>query len=293
MEELLALNEAPDRFAAKDPVKAELVKLRYFAGLSEEEAAVALGISRDTASRYWTYARAWLINELIERVKKRTKDGRRFLVGTSYGGGVIPKENVVRASDYLLLHGNGVKDPARIAEMVRQTRKVLGYRAMPILFNEDDHFDFDQPKNNSVAAIGEYASWGFFDFRMKGEGFDDGYQSVPVNWGAMSPRKQGFFRLLSEITVEGRGAREEGRVFPGKTWSTKTPQQVGLDAKTLDAFRDLVGGRGAIVLARHFAHTVAPIFNRGLALPFFAGGYSQARTWSLTFCNRSSLIFSG
>ena len=63
-EELLALDEALDRFAAKDPVKAELVKLRYFAGLSEEEAAAALGISRATASRYWSYARAWLINAL-------------------------------------------------------------------------------------------------------------------------------------------------------------------------------------------------------------------------------------
>ncbi len=63
-EELLALDEALDRFAAKDPVKAELVKPRYFAGLSEEEAAAALGISRATASRYWTYARAWLINSL-------------------------------------------------------------------------------------------------------------------------------------------------------------------------------------------------------------------------------------
>jgi len=66
-EELLALDEALDRFTAKDPVKAELVKLRYFAGLSEEEAAAALGISRATASRYWTYARAWLINALDEK----------------------------------------------------------------------------------------------------------------------------------------------------------------------------------------------------------------------------------
>jgi RNA polymerase sigma factor (TIGR02999 family) len=66
-EELLALDEALDRFATVDPVKAELVKLRYFAGLSEEEAAAALGISRATASRYWTYARAWLINALDEK----------------------------------------------------------------------------------------------------------------------------------------------------------------------------------------------------------------------------------
>jgi RNA polymerase sigma factor (TIGR02999 family) len=63
-EELLALDEALERFAAVEPIKAELVKLRYFAGLSEEETAAALGISRATASRYWTYARAWLIDAL-------------------------------------------------------------------------------------------------------------------------------------------------------------------------------------------------------------------------------------
>ena len=63
-EELLALDEALQRFTAIEPVKAELVKLRYFAGLSEEEAAATLGISRATASRYWTYSRAWLINAL-------------------------------------------------------------------------------------------------------------------------------------------------------------------------------------------------------------------------------------
>ena len=52
------------RLEAKDPVKAQLVKLRYFAGLSEEEAAQALGISRTTAHRHWRYARVWLLNEL-------------------------------------------------------------------------------------------------------------------------------------------------------------------------------------------------------------------------------------
>jgi hypothetical protein len=142
------------------------------------------------------------VHELIERVKKTERNGRRLLVSTSYGGGAIPKENVVRASDYLLLHGNGVKDPKRITEMVQQTRKVAGYRPMPILFNEDDHFDFDKPENNFTAAVGEYASWGYFDYRMKDEGFDEGYQSVPVNWGISSQRKRGFFGLLQEISGE-------------------------------------------------------------------------------------------
>ena len=144
------------------------------------------------------------VHELIERVKTRTQGGRRLLVGTSYGGGKVPEENVVRSSDFVLLHGNGVSDPKRIGEMVRQTRQVNGYRPMPILFNEDDHFDFDKPQNNFTAAIGEYASWGYFDFRMRDEKFADGYQSVPVNWGISSPRKQAFFGLLKEITRESR-----------------------------------------------------------------------------------------
>jgi hypothetical protein len=63
---------------------------------------------------------------------------------------------------------------------------------MPILFNEDDHYDFDKPDNNFVAAIRAYASWGYFDYRRKGEGFDEGYQSVPVNWKISSERKRAF-----------------------------------------------------------------------------------------------------
>ncbi|MBL8819831.1 MAG: sigma-70 family RNA polymerase sigma factor [Planctomyces sp.] len=61
---LLDLDEALSRFAALEPVKAELVKLRYFAGCSIEEAAVLLGISPTSAKRYWAYARAWLLAEL-------------------------------------------------------------------------------------------------------------------------------------------------------------------------------------------------------------------------------------
>jgi hypothetical protein len=147
------------------------------------------------------------VHELIERVQKTTRDGRRLLVSTSYGGGFIPLENVVRTADFLLIHGNGVSEPDRIADMVPKTRAVPGYRGQPILFNEDDHFDFDKPKHNFVAALSEYASWGYFDFRMKDEGFDEGYQSVPVNWGISSDRKRGFFRLLSEITGSQSTAR--------------------------------------------------------------------------------------
>jgi RNA polymerase sigma factor (TIGR02999 family) len=59
-EEILAVHECLDRFAEEDPAKAELVKLRIFAGLSHQEAADELGISRQTADRYWAYAKARL-----------------------------------------------------------------------------------------------------------------------------------------------------------------------------------------------------------------------------------------
>jgi RNA polymerase sigma factor (TIGR02999 family) len=65
-DDLLALDEALTRLADCEPQKAELVKLRYFAGCSIDEAAEALGISRATAKRYWAYARAWLYAEISE-----------------------------------------------------------------------------------------------------------------------------------------------------------------------------------------------------------------------------------
>jgi RNA polymerase sigma factor (TIGR02999 family) len=65
-DDLLALDEALTRLAVLAPVKAEVVKLRYFAGLSVAEAAEALGISEVTAARYWAFARAWLYAELAE-----------------------------------------------------------------------------------------------------------------------------------------------------------------------------------------------------------------------------------
>jgi hypothetical protein len=141
------------------------------------------------------------VHELITRAKVRSANANHpLLVSTSYGGNTVPLANVVKVSDFLLLHGNGVSNPKRIAEMVQQTRQVDGYTPKPILFNEDDHFDFDKPSNNFVEAVGTFASWGYFDFRMKGEGFDEGYQSVPVNWSTSSERKMGFFKLLREIT---------------------------------------------------------------------------------------------
>lgn len=138
------------------------------------------------------------VSELIAHARGIRVDGRGLYVGASFRGNAIPKDNVVAASDFLLLHGNGVSDPARIAQMVDETRGLASYRPMPILFNEDDHFDFDQGQNNFLAALSRYASWGYFD--PGANDYQDGYQSVPVNWGLSTPRKQAFFALAKAIT---------------------------------------------------------------------------------------------
>ena len=146
------------------------------------------------------------IHELIERVRGITRDGRRLLVGTSYRGRSIPSEKVLEVSDLALLHGNGVTEPEFIAEMIRRTRDLSTYRPMPIVFNEDDHYAFDQPANTLGVATAHHASWGYFDAGPGAGGhtarsdYVEGFQNVPVNWQINTARKRGFFELVREIT---------------------------------------------------------------------------------------------
>ncbi|MCS7026441.1 MAG: hypothetical protein NZV14_16715 [Bryobacteraceae bacterium] len=138
------------------------------------------------------------IHELIEQVKSTKVDGRRLLVGASFNGGSLPTPNVVRASDFILLHGNGVSDPNRIFQMVQEVRRMEAYRPMPILFNEDDHFEFDKPVNNLRKAVEAYASWGYFDPGKNN--YQDGFQSLPVRWDLNTERKKQFFTLVKKMT---------------------------------------------------------------------------------------------
>jgi hypothetical protein len=145
------------------------------------------------------------VHELIERVRAHSEN--HLLVSTSYrGGGRVPDENVARTADFLLLHGNGTPDPGLIAQQVDGTRSLAAYRGQPIVFNEDDHFDFAAPRNNCLAAVSRHASWGFFDPGAGTGGssatgnYRDGYQLVPVNWEINTPRKRQFFQLVATIT---------------------------------------------------------------------------------------------
>jgi hypothetical protein len=159
--------------------------------------------------------RAPRIHELIDvahhRAAQRAKSAQRpatadqrpphpLYVSASYNGGAIARENLVKVADFILMHGNGVAQPPRIAGMARQARQVKGYEPMPVLITEDDHFDFDKPMNNMLAAVSQYCSWGFFDPGISN--YKDGYQCPPVNWGINTPRKKAFFALVKEITGE-------------------------------------------------------------------------------------------
>jgi len=144
------------------------------------------------------------VHELIQRVRERAAG--QLSVSTSYGGrGRVPDESVAQVADFLLLHGNGTSDPDLIADQVARTRALAEYRGQPIVFNEDDHFDFDAPWNNCVAALDGHASWGYFD---PGDGaggsaargdYVNGYQLPPVNWDINTDRKRAFFGLVSRV----------------------------------------------------------------------------------------------
>ncbi len=135
--------------------------------------------------------RAYRIHELIDLAKSITRNGRRLLVSASFVVGV-PPDLCIAASDFVLLHGNHIRIPEMMRRLVAATRDQPSYRAMPVVVNEDDHFAFDQPDNNCLAAVSSYAGWGLY--------LQDGYQTVPANWIIDTPVKKDFFDLVGEIT---------------------------------------------------------------------------------------------
>jgi hypothetical protein len=164
---------------------------------------VIIEIANETNPNSYDHAilRPDRIHELINLVKGMNRNGYRFLVGTSYGGITPPGTEVAKASDFILIHGNGADTIQKIENLLTKTRKVEGYRLMPVINNEDDHFDFEKEENNFTASIKGYCSWGYFDYRLKGEtDYKEGYQTVPVDWGINSERKKGFFNQVKEIT---------------------------------------------------------------------------------------------
>ncbi len=140
------------------------------------------------------------IHELINRIRNTSFEGYRYPAGVSYSSGTLPGINVVGSADVIFLHADGIDDPDRIREMARRVKVMPEYNAQPVVFNKDDNYGFDSEDYNLIAAIESYASWGYFDYRRKGEGFEEGFGSMPVDWGINSERKRSFFNRLKEIT---------------------------------------------------------------------------------------------
>jgi len=148
-------------------------------------------------------------HELVARVQQRSA-GKvktplgRLLVSTSFATPAPLPGKLLETADYVLYHGNALATPQAVHARAKEIRATQGYKGQPLLINEDDHFDFDKPDNNMLAAVEEYSGWGYFDYRQIRDRFEDGYQSLPVDWGITSARKKGFFNLLADVTGSPR-----------------------------------------------------------------------------------------
>lgn len=93
-----------------------------------------------------------------------------------------------------------------MVKLIETTRKLIGDQIKPIVNNEDDrpwrdaHQGFGETGKNMIACVENGVSWGYFDFRQKGESLEQGFQNPPVDWRINSERKKQFFELLRKIT---------------------------------------------------------------------------------------------
>jgi hypothetical protein len=148
------------------------------------------------------------VHELIRMAREIKENGRSLYVSTSLAGGQVPNDRIVQASDFILIHGNGVQNPKRISEISSEIRQKSGYNPKPLVNNEDDipwrnpDQGWGERGNNFAESIRSYTGWGFFDFRLPIENHDYnlGYQGIPVNWQLSSPRKRDFFNMLAIVT---------------------------------------------------------------------------------------------
>ncbi len=177
--------------------------LDWLAGLGAGNVLLEIGNEVDNRSFVHPVLQPGRCAEMFALARARCPG---LAVSTSFNGGVVPPDHLIAVSDYVLLHGNNVDSPDGIRAQVAATRASAAYRGQPILYNEDDHYDFDRPDNNFVAAVQSGAGWGYFDYRRVRERFEDGYQSLPVDWSITGARKRGFFTLLAEVTGAERPA---------------------------------------------------------------------------------------
>jgi hypothetical protein len=92
---------------------------------------------------------------------------------------------VVKVADFILVHGNGVKTTDRLTDSIRTIHTMMGKAVRPIVFNEDDHYDFDQPDSHLRAAVEVHASWGVLRLSAEGRANDG---RLPERSGGLDDR---------------------------------------------------------------------------------------------------------
>ena len=139
----------------------------------------------------------------IDYVRDYTKG--KYLLSTSLGPGYVPQDDIIGASDYILLHGNG-QTADSVVNMINQVKNNDEYNRnkKPIMFNEDDHYDWTSngTYSNFYAAINNHVSWGvFFDCNQSTAGdYIHGYQCLPAAWDINTQKKQEFFNVAKVYT---------------------------------------------------------------------------------------------
>jgi len=203
----------------------------------------------------------------VERVQQRSQEkvdspAGRLLVSASMGGGALPPRRLLGVADFALLHGRTVDDPGRLRRLVEHTRNRMGDPKKPILFNQDDHYDFQADENNLMAAALAYAGWGFHDWRRPGEGFYHGLDSPPIDWRVTSRRKFDFLRLLARLThsrppyMSSTIRREMERRKAGQKKQSRAPAPT--PSTTCSAVGDASGPGRATLTSGRARFAVAP-----------------------------------
>lgn len=141
------------------------------------------------------------VHELINLVKSIERNGYRYLVSTSFPAQSPPTSNVVEVADYILFHANALRQFDKFKEHIVKVRKAVGDKIVPLVINEDDNHHFEKDTAHIYYAIDQYISWGFFDYRRRDNpNLNEGYQTIPVDWGINSIAKRDFFNTVSKIT---------------------------------------------------------------------------------------------
>lgn len=141
------------------------------------------------------------VHELIKLVHNKKKNGYRYLVGTSFPARIIPTQKVVDASDLILFHGNALRSSQQFESAIEKVKSLAAKRNLPIVINEDDNFDFSNDSSHFNIALKHHISWGYFDYRKKGvTNLEEGFQSIPVDWGINSDNKKAFFEQIKVVT---------------------------------------------------------------------------------------------